>query len=288
MHNGIRQGDAPSTPSPKHLIMPSPDEIAAAMQSIDVLAGWLANTGLSEAAIAQWKYNALASLFPALSNLVESAKSLIGTTQIVPETGLSVTELASIITESCAKKIKAVDINKALVELGLQIRKEQERVWELTEAGSQYGQIFLATSKTNDWSGPQVKWLKSVIPLLEDYFQSFDEEDINESQKAKASLQKSGSSAHKSANSTSKEASRESWFIEERVKHLKQKANANQLIHIEMYANDFYKERHGKIPSKQPFKKSQASAFPVADVDILDTAIEKVMSQIQGTATKLT
>lgn len=71
---------------------------------------------------------------------------------------------------------------------------------------------------------------------------------------------------------------REFWFIPERVKHLKLTINANQFIHIELFANDAYKERHGKLPTRQLFKKSQAFAYPVKDVDILDAAIKKVVA----------
>lgn len=71
---------------------------------------------------------------------------------------------------------------------------------------------------------------------------------------------------------------REFWFIQERAKHLELTINANQLIHIELFANDAYKERHGKLPTRQLFKKSQAFAYPVKDVDILDAAIKKVLA----------
>lgn len=268
----------PSTPVSSHEPLPSPEMLAATMQSIDQLAMWLENTGLSGGAIAQWKYNCLATTFPALGNLVESAKSLIGTTLSVPEMGMSVTSLATLLSESCEKKIKPADVNQALVELGLQVRIEKERVWELTLSGREYGQTLLATSKTNEWSGTQIKWFKSVIPLLEEYFPSHggpNEPAENSENKTSLRTQKT--------KATDK---REYWFLEERAKHLGWKTNASQRIHLEMYATDSYKERHGKLPGKQLFKNAQATAYPVADVDLLDAAINKVMTQTNGSVQK--
>ncbi len=260
--------------------LPPAEVLAATMESIDRLARWLEDTGLSSSAIAHWKYNCLASTFPALGKVAESAKTLIGTTMPMPETGMNVTELATILTESCQRKIKPADVNKALAELGLQIRKEQERVWELTEAGKEYAQALLATSKTNDWSGPQVKWFKSVIPLLEDYFQSPPPNGETESQQTIVTTERSATQKLSSTNSTSE---REFWFIEERAKHLGYKLNANHILHIDMYAIDSYKERYGKPPNKQQYKRTQATVYPDADMDILDIAINKVMSKNQST-----
>lgn len=259
--------------STNNSLLPTPETIAVTMQSIDQLAGWLENTGIASAAIAQWKYNCLATTYPALSNLVESAKTLLGSTIPVPDPGMSVTELATLLTESCERKIKPADVNQTLVALGFQVRKEKERVWELTEAGSEFGMALLATSKTNTWSGAQVKWFKSVIPVLEEHFQSQSNsnEQVAESRNGKTYAQKEPS---------------QYWFIEERVKHLGLKSNADQRLHIDMYVADFYKERHGKPPGKQLFKNTQSTAIPATDVDLLDEAINKVIAITNGNLTK--
>ncbi|AFZ15700.1 hypothetical protein Cri9333_4944 (plasmid) [Crinalium epipsammum PCC 9333] len=254
-------------------LLPTPDNLAATMQTIDTLAGWLENTGIASGAIAQWKYNCLATTFPALSNLVESAKTLLGSTMPIPETGMGVTELANLLTESCERKIKPADVNQALVALGFQVRQEALRVWELTESGSEFGMALLATSKTNTWSGAQVKWFKSVIPLLEEHFQS--QSDSNE-QVAES----------RNGKSHAPDSERQYWFMEERVKHLGLKSNADQRLHIDMYVADSYKERHGKPPGKQLFKNTQSTAVPVADVDLLDEAINKVIVKTNGHLTK--
>ncbi len=71
----------------------------------------------------------------------------------------------------------------------------------------------------------------------------------------------------------------EFWFIQQRVKHLGLEISANQRMKIEMWANESYKERHGQIPKKQPFRGTQASAYPAADLDILDATIKGVVAQ---------
>lgn len=256
------------------LPFPTRETLEATMQSIDQVAIWLESTGLSSGAIAQWKYNCLATAFPALGNLAESAKSLIATTMPIPDAGMNVTEVATILSESLERKIKPADVNKALVELGLQVRKERERVWELTEAGRNYGEAFLATSKTNTWAGAQVKWFKSVIPFLEEYFQSqLDPNGQSEACENKTSL------TTEKAQATDE---RKFWFIEERIKHLRLKSNASQRMHIEMYVVDAYKARHDKIPGKQLFKNGQATAIPVADLDLLDESIKKFIASTNG------
>jgi hypothetical protein len=86
----------------------------------------------------------------------------------------------------------------------------------------------------------------------------------------------------KSRTNTNKKNStpeREFWFIRERAKHLGLTINANQLIHIEMFANDAYQRRHGNQPKRQLFRKTQAFAYPVADVDLLDAAIQGIVAR---------
>jgi hypothetical protein len=71
----------------------------------------------------------------------------------------------------------------------------------------------------------------------------------------------------------------EFWFIQQRVKELGLEISANQRMKIEMWANESYKERHGQIPKKQPFRGTQASAYPTADLDLLDATIKGVVAQ---------
>ena len=69
------------------------------------------------------------------------------------------------------------------------------------------------------------------------------------------------------------------WFIQQRVKYLGLEISANQRMKIEMWANESYKERHGQIPKKQPFRGTQASAYPTPDLDLLDATIKGVVAQ---------
>ena len=71
----------------------------------------------------------------------------------------------------------------------------------------------------------------------------------------------------------------EFWFIQQRIKHLGLEISANQRMKIEMWANESYKERHGQIPKKQPCRGTQASAYPTADLDLLDATIKGVVAQ---------
>ena len=70
----------------------------------------------------------------------------------------------------------------------------------------------------------------------------------------------------------------EFWFIQPRAKHLGLDISANQRMKIEMWANESYKERHGQIPKKHPNRCTQASAYPTADLDLLDATIKGVVA----------
>lgn len=69
---------------------------------------------------------------------------------------------------------------------------------------------------------------------------------------------------------------KEFWVVRERAKYLGREITGHQLIHIELYANDAFKERHGTLPKRQLFHGTQSFAYPNLDVDILDAAILKL------------
>lgn len=69
---------------------------------------------------------------------------------------------------------------------------------------------------------------------------------------------------------------RSEWFIQERAKYLGIKLNADQLMKVEMFAADAYKDRHSKLPIKKLFRGMPASVYPAADVDIIDSLIRGV------------
>ena len=72
---------------------------------------------------------------------------------------------------------------------------------------------------------------------------------------------------------------REFWFIRERARFLGVRLTADQVFRVEMFAADAYKERHGHPPSKKLLRNTQASVYPQADVDILDSLIRGVAAR---------
>jgi len=72
---------------------------------------------------------------------------------------------------------------------------------------------------------------------------------------------------------------RDFWFIQERARHLGVRLNADQLLRVEMFAAEAYKERYGKPPSKKLYRSNYASFYSKADVDILDPLIRGVAAR---------
>ncbi|HEY9611791.1 hypothetical protein, partial [Allocoleopsis sp.] len=257
------QGSTPGTG------IKTPDALASAMESINTLSVWLVDAGLDKSAIAQWKFNALAKKFPDLADIIEDAKKLIGSTATVPELGMTVSEVAEQLTEELGRKIKPAQVNQALIELGFQVRPDNgKRIWQLTELGKEYGLSRLATSKTNDWSGPQVTWGETIIPVLIDYFEkAFSEEEA---------LSESPRDTPTPAPELEPKPESISWMLTERIKSSKKKVTASQRLHIEMEAAESYKQRHGKPPAKEQVKGKYYDVYPESDLDLLAAAIERV------------
>ena len=267
--------------------MPSPEQVATAIQTIDQLSDWLENAGLSNAAIAQFKFNALATMHPELKEVAELAKSTIGITHPLPEEGMSVTELAAGLTENITVKIKPEQVNAALVKLGYQERNEQKRIWVLTEAGSEHGITLLASSKTNKWQGPQLKWYRSVIPILEQYFQQADNlADAAEQNNGSLPESEPSNSNHSNGNSASNQSSnkanaksKRAWTIAERLKEKGIKSNPDQIQLIQSFADEYYKEKHGTIPPKLANRKISVSSYPGSEsMELIDKAIDTVLN----------
>ena len=86
-------------------------------------------------------------------------------------------------------------------------------------------------------------------------------------------------SSQSNTKSTTFKKEREFWFIQERAKYLGLTINAAQRLKIEMFANDAYQQRHGTLPKRQLFRGTQAFAYPVADLDLLDATIKGVVAR---------
>lgn len=83
------------------------------------------------------------------------------------------TQVASKVSHQLGRTVTAAKVNAALHKLELQEwTKPGSRERKLTEKGSEYGRAMLATSKTNTWSGAQLRWFDNVVPVLCEYFQS--------------------------------------------------------------------------------------------------------------------
>lgn len=267
--------------------MSSPEQVATAVQTIDQLSGWLENAGLSNAAIAQFKFNALAAMHPELKQVVELAKSALGATHPLLEEGMSVTELAAVLTENLTVKIKPEQVNAALVKLGYQEKNDEKRIWILTEAGSEYGISLLASSKTNKWQGPQLKWYRSVIPILEEYFQQADNSANTIEQRNGSSPESEASNFNYSAtNSASNESSnranaksKKARTIAERLKEKGIKSNPYQIQLMQSFADEYYQEKHGTNPPKLTNRKIPVSSYPgVESIELIDRAIDTVIN----------
>ena len=88
-------------------------------------------------------------------------------------TGMIASQVAQLVSEKLGQAISAAQVNAALHELELQDwTKPGSRERKLTPKGGQYGRAMLATSKTNAWSGAQLRWFDNVIPVNSEYFQS--------------------------------------------------------------------------------------------------------------------
>ncbi|NET88961.1 MAG: hypothetical protein F6K45_12870 [Kamptonema sp. SIO1D9] len=151
--------------------LPSVEELKHSVASINFLADYL--FGEVDSPIKQqFKANALAQQHPETTAIVKLATDLIAQSQpLPPEELLTVTQLASKLSEILSKKISAKQVNSALIELGFQeTHPNQSRSWQLTETGTEYGLVLATTSKTNSWSGTRVKWFEKVISPLTEYF----------------------------------------------------------------------------------------------------------------------
>jgi hypothetical protein len=128
---------------------------------------------------------------------------------------------------------------------------------------------------TNDWSGPQVTWRESVIPVLIDYFESTHNTAIETPEASNSSTP----AAALPTPSAEFEPEAKSWMIGDRVKALKKKVAASQRLHIDMEAAEAYKQRHGKPPAKEQVKDKYFDIYPPADIDLVDEAINRVLQR---------
>ncbi len=142
-------------------------------EGLTLISQWMELAGIAQVAIASWKLNVLASRFPALSGVATDAQKLLAEGNPASPTGMIASQVAEKVSQDLGQAVTAAQINAALHELGIQEwTKPGSRERKLTAKGTQYGRAMLATSKTNAWSGAQLRWFDSVVPMLCEYFQS--------------------------------------------------------------------------------------------------------------------
>jgi len=153
--------------------LPDSQELQLLDEGLSLIAQWLKEAGLEQKAIANWKLNILASRFPALQDAATEAQKLIGTSDTFSPTGMIASQVAKKVSANLECKVTAAQVNSALHELGIQEwAKPGSRERKLTDKGKEYGRAMLATSKTNSWSGAQLRWFDNVVPLLCQHFSS--------------------------------------------------------------------------------------------------------------------
>ena len=153
--------------------LPNSDELQRLNEGLSLISKWLEEVGITRGAIASWKLNTLASRFPSLADAAASAQKLLAQNDSASPTGMIASQVAENVSEKLGRSVSAAQVNAALHDLGIQEwAKPGSRERKLTEKGMQYGRAMLATSKTNAWSGAQLRWFDRVVPILCEYFQS--------------------------------------------------------------------------------------------------------------------
>ncbi len=153
--------------------LPDSESLQRLDSGLNLISQWLADAGIAKVALASWKLNVLASRFPTLADAAADAQQLLGQNDAASPTGMIASQVAQLVSEKLGQAISAAQVNAALHELELQDwTKPGSRERKLTGKGEQYGRAMLATSKTNAWSGAQLRWFDNVVPVLCEYFQS--------------------------------------------------------------------------------------------------------------------
>jgi hypothetical protein len=153
--------------------LPLKDQLQQLEGGLSLIAKWLEEAGLEQRAITLWKFNVLAQRFPALADAVKEAQEQLAAHSHVEPSGMIASQVAAKVSKQIGRKVTAAQVNAALHKLELQQwAKPGSRERRLTEKGKEYGQAMLAISKTNAWSGAQLRWYDAVVPLLCDFFEA--------------------------------------------------------------------------------------------------------------------
>lgn len=136
------------------------------------VAQFMKQVGVESAIADSLVLDAVASQFPELKGMTETGKRLLSAQAPLESVGLTPTEIGERLEPSVNAKV----VNSALEILGLQEKGTRQSTktgkdkhfWQLTEKGKRYGHVYLATGG-NNWSGGQIRWQESVIPVIQEY-----------------------------------------------------------------------------------------------------------------------
>jgi hypothetical protein len=129
----------------------------------DGMTDFLLDAGIDPMIARQAGLNSMRSFCPQLEPAIAECQKILSAISPSEEQWLTPTELGELVG------MKARAMNTRLEDAGLQVRKQKDNgksFWDLTESGKRYGKVFLATSTNNDWSGGQVRWVRSVLDVL--------------------------------------------------------------------------------------------------------------------------
>lgn len=153
--------------------LPNSEELRLLDEGLSLISKWMEEAGVNKEVIASWKLNVLSSRFPTLADAAADAQKLLAESDTASPTGMIASQVAKKVSEQLGRSVTAAQVNTALHELGIQEwAKPGSRERKLTEKGVQYGRAMLATSKTNAWSGAQLRWFDKVVPIVFEYFHS--------------------------------------------------------------------------------------------------------------------
>lgn len=138
---------------------PQPLPLADKLNAMEQM---LSDMGIDPVLLRQVKLDTVAKYNPELKDMAELGKKLLGAENPLLSVGLTPTQLGA----KLDPPLSARQVNAKLEDLGLQYRdcSGKKPIWQLTDAGHEYGQVYLATK--DQWSGAQIHWQVQVLDLL--------------------------------------------------------------------------------------------------------------------------
>lgn len=136
----------------------------------------LEKTGIERNLLESARLTSLSVRYPSMAPALASAKEVLMLN--TPDEGqrYSPTELGRILAVRLGreKPIRAVEINQALKQAGLQTSEhqttskgEKRLVWHLTQEGETYGRVFLESAQGSNKTISVIWWLNSVLDQLQ-------------------------------------------------------------------------------------------------------------------------